>query len=69
MTSSPREKLEENLRIVTAIQHRDDCKPGASGHMTCPKCGGTIAWSFKRILLRAKCETPGCLSGCLLVRK
>jgi hypothetical protein len=69
MTSSPREKLEENLRIVTAIQQRDDCKPGGSGQMTCPKCGGTIAWSFKSIHLRAKCETPGCLSGCLPVRK
>jgi hypothetical protein len=69
MTSSPREKLEENLRIVASIKQRSDCKPGASGQLACPKCGGTIAWSFKKIHLRAKCDTPGCLSGCLLVRK
>jgi hypothetical protein len=70
MTSSPHEKmLEENRRIVSAIKQQDDCKPGASGKVNCPKCGGTIAWSFKAIHLRAKCDTPGCLSGCLVVRK
>jgi hypothetical protein len=30
MTSSPREKLEENLRIMAAIKQQEDCKPGAS---------------------------------------
>jgi hypothetical protein len=69
MTSSPREKLEENLRIVAAIGQRSDCQPGASGQVNCPKCGGTIAWSFKAIHLRARCDTPGCLSDCLVVRK
>jgi hypothetical protein len=69
MASSPREKLEENLRIVAAIKQRDDCKPGASGKLSYPKSGGTIAWSFGTIHLRAKCDTPGCLSGCLVVRK
>jgi hypothetical protein len=69
MTSSPPEKLEENRRIVAAIQQRSDCTPGASGQLTCPKCGGTISWSFKTKHLRARCDTPGRLSGCLLVRK
>jgi hypothetical protein len=69
MTNAPREKLEENLRIVAAIKQGSDCKRGASGQVKCPKCGGTISWSFKTIHLRAKCDTPGCLSGCLVVRK
>jgi hypothetical protein len=69
MTSSPREKLEENLRIVAAIKGQEDCKPGASGQLTCPKCGGTLSWSFKTKHLRAKCDTLGCLSGCVVVRK
>jgi hypothetical protein len=70
MTSSPREKkLEENRRIIGAIEQREDCRPGAGGQIVCPKCGGTIAWSYKSKHLRAKCATPGCLSGCLPVRK